>query len=54
MLRSDFLFANDVRAAAELRTPLTLHMLLASSLGLLPSAMIQILPNPIVSDSPSS
>ena len=40
MPRSDFLFANDVRAAAELRTPQTSRMLLASSLGLLLSGLI--------------
>jgi adhesin transport system membrane fusion protein len=32
--RSDFAFANDVRAAVELRTPRTSRMLLATALGL--------------------
>ena len=34
MQHSDFAFANDVRAAAELRTPRTSRMLLMASLGL--------------------
>ena len=35
MQHSDFAFANDIRAAAELRTPKTSRMLLFSTLGLL-------------------
>lgn len=35
MLQSDFAFANDIRAAAELRTPRTSRMLLGASLALL-------------------
>jgi membrane fusion protein, adhesin transport system len=35
MQRSDFAFANDVRAAAELRTPRTSRILLTSSLALI-------------------
>lgn len=35
MLQSDFAFANDIRAAVELRTPRTARMLLAASLALL-------------------
>jgi adhesin transport system membrane fusion protein len=35
MQRSDFAFANDIRAASELRTPQTLRMLLFTSLALL-------------------
>src|SRR3954447_5034497 len=34
-MQSDFAFANDVRAAIELRTPKTARMLLAASLALL-------------------
>ena len=34
MQRSDFAFANDIRAAAELRTPRTSRMLLFTSLAL--------------------
>jgi len=35
MPQSDFAFANDIRAAAALRTPRTSRMLLAASLALL-------------------
>ena len=35
MQQSDFAFANDVRAAVELRTPRTSRMLLGTSLALL-------------------
>src|ERR1700693_5818513 len=35
MPRSDFAFANDIRAATELRTPRTARMLLYTSLGIL-------------------
>ena len=34
MQRSDFAFANDIRAASELRTPRTSRMLLFTSLAL--------------------
>jgi membrane fusion protein, adhesin transport system len=40
MQQTDFAFANDVRAAVDLRTPRTSRMLLASSLALLVSALI--------------
>ena len=33
--QSDFAFANDVRAAAELRTPRTSRMLLVATIALL-------------------
>jgi adhesin transport system membrane fusion protein len=35
MPRSDFAFANDIRAASELRTPRTARMLLFTSLGMI-------------------
>jgi adhesin transport system membrane fusion protein len=40
MQQTDFAFANDVRAAVDLRTPRTSRMLLASSLALLVSALV--------------
>ena len=40
MQHTDFAFANDVRAAVDLRTPRTSRMLLASSLALLVSALV--------------
>jgi adhesin transport system membrane fusion protein len=40
MRQSDFAFANDVRAAVQLRTPRTSRMLLATTLALLVSASI--------------
>jgi membrane fusion protein, adhesin transport system len=40
MQHTDFAFANDVRAAVDLRTPRTSRMLLASSLALLVTALI--------------
>jgi membrane fusion protein, adhesin transport system len=40
MQRSDFAFANDVRAAAELRTPRTSRILLTSSLALIATFVI--------------
>jgi adhesin transport system membrane fusion protein len=40
MQRSDFAFANDVRAAAELRTPRTSRILLTSSLALIATFLI--------------
>ena len=40
MRHSDFAFANDVRAAAELRTPRTSRMLLSSSLAMLATGLI--------------
>jgi len=40
MQQTDFAFANDIRAAVDLRTPRTSRMLLASSLALLVSALI--------------
>ena len=35
MRKSDFAFANDVRAAVELRTPRTARMLLSATLAML-------------------
>ena len=40
MQQSDFAFANDVRAAAELKTPRTSRMLLAATLALLTTFLI--------------
>ena len=40
MQQSDFAFVNDVRAAAELRTPKTARMLLGASVGLLATFLI--------------
>jgi adhesin transport system membrane fusion protein len=40
MQRSDFAFANDIRAAAELRTPKTARMLLFTSLGFIAVGLI--------------
>jgi len=40
MQQSDFAFANDIRAAAELRTPKTARLLLAASVGLLVTFLI--------------
>lgn len=40
MRRSDFAFANDIRAAVELRTPRTSRMLLSATLGLFAVALI--------------
>jgi membrane fusion protein, adhesin transport system len=40
MRRSDFAFANDIRAAVELRTPRTSRMLLFATLGLFAVALI--------------
>lgn len=40
MRRSDFAFANDIRAAVDLRTPRTSRMLLAATLGLFAVALI--------------
>lgn len=40
MQRSDFAFANDIRAAAELRTPRTARMLLFASLGIIVVGLI--------------
>ena len=40
MRHSDFAFANDVRAAAELRTPRTSRMLLAATLAMLAVGLI--------------
>jgi len=40
MQQTDFAFANDVRAAVDLRMPRTSRMLLASSLALLVSALV--------------
>src|SRR5262245_47943858 len=39
-MQSDFAFANDVRAAVELRTPRTSRMLLVTSLALLFTSLI--------------
>src|SRR5437879_371605 len=40
MQRSDFAFANDIRAAVELRTPRTLRMLMAASLAMLCTGLV--------------
>jgi len=40
VLRSDFAFANDIRAAAELRTPRTSRLLLGASLALLATFVV--------------
>jgi hypothetical protein len=40
MRHSDFAFANDVRAAVELRTPRTSRMLLAATLAMLAVGLI--------------
>ena len=40
MQQSDFAFVNDIRAAAELRTPKTARMLLGASVGLLATFLI--------------
>ena len=40
MQRSDFAFANDIRAAVELRTPRTSRMLMAASLAMLCTGLV--------------
>src|SRR3954454_14170185 len=40
MQQSDFAFANDIRAAVELRTPRTARLLLVSTLALLLSGIV--------------
>lgn len=40
MQQSDFAFANDVRAAAELRTPRTARMLLLATVAMIVTGLI--------------